>query len=84
MLLGNLVERGLQLLIAIHVAIPAWLHGQRLMAAALGDMPMLQHQNFTGLGQRRQPVGADDHRPALSPLAQVMQDLVFGATIHRR
>lgn len=60
------------------------LHGQRLMAAALGNMSVLQYQNFTGLGQRRQAVGADNHRPALSPLAQVMQDLVFGATIHRR
>ena len=35
MRLRNLVKRGLQLLVTIHVAVPAWLHGQRLMAAAL-------------------------------------------------
>lgn len=45
MRLRNLVERGLQLLISIHVAVPAGLHGQRLVAAALGNMPMLQYQN---------------------------------------
>lgn len=84
MRLRNLVERGLQLLISIHVAVPAGLHGQRLVAAALGNMPMLQYQNFTGLGERRQAVGADNDRPPLPPLAQVMQDLVLGAAIHRR
>ena len=35
------VKRGFQLLVTIHVAVPAWLHGQRLMAATLGNMPML-------------------------------------------
>ena len=46
MRLRNLVERGLQLLISIHVAVPAGLHGQRLVAASLGKPTQIVWQRL--------------------------------------
>lgn len=83
MRLRNLVERGLQLLISIHVAVPAGLHGQRLVAAALGNMPCCSTKiSLASVSADRRWALIMTVRP--SPLAQVMQDLVLGAAIHRR
>ena len=47
------------------------------MLTTLSNMPVLKHQNFTGFGKGRQTVRADDDRAPLSPLAKVMQNLMF-------
>ncbi|CSF86948.1 Uncharacterised protein [Shigella sonnei] len=84
MIFRSVVERRLQLLIAIHIAIPAALLRQHIMIATLGDMSVLHHNNFTGFRQCRKAMGTDDYRSSLSPLTQVMQDLVLCASVHRR
>lgn len=53
------------------------------MLTTLSNMPVLKHQNFTGFGKGRQTVRADDDRAPLSPLAKVMQNLMFSTPVNR-
>ena len=53
------------------------------MLTTLSNMPVLKHQNFAGFGKSRQTVRADDDRAPLSPLAKVMQNLMFSTPVNR-
>ena len=51
-LFRGIVECRFKLLIAIHIVIPARLLRKLVMLPALGNVPVLQHQTFTGFRQR--------------------------------
>ncbi len=68
----------------VEVVIAAAEGEQLLVAAALDDLPLLQHQDRVRPADGRQPVGDDEGRPPLHQLGQPFLDQRLALAVERR
>src|SRR5712692_5792411 len=79
--LSRLLQLLLDRLPPVQVGVVAVVGQERLVGAALDDLPLLDDDDVVGVLDRGDAVRNDQHRPPLSDLSQRPQDLFLGRRI---